>query len=147
MDATITKDVLFNAPLETVFDFVTRAENNKNCWPGLLSYSNLVDLPNGGEEFDFVFMMAGVKINGHSRDLQYERPTKIVTESISGIKSIQTWTFEHGESDGVTRATFEAKYVIPVPIIGGITAKAIASFTEVDVDAYIRNLKSFLNTP
>jgi len=62
--AKINKDIMINAPLEKIFDFVDNPDNLGQIWPSLLLVKNKQLLANGGSSFEYLYKMAGKQLEG-----------------------------------------------------------------------------------
>ena len=62
--AKINKEIIINAPVEKIFDFVDNPDNLGQIWPSLLLVKNKQSLANGGSSFEYLYKMAGKQLEG-----------------------------------------------------------------------------------
>lgn len=138
--AILEREVYVEAPPELTFETVADTESLPNIWPSLLMVKNLQRLSNGGARFEYDYLMAGVRIGGHSEDLEYIPNERIVSNIKSGIRSMITWCFKE-DSNGGTWVTFQAEYEIPIPVIGSMAEEVVIGINEMDIGVMLTNLK------
>lgn len=138
----VVKSVDIHAPVERVWEFVTRPENLPIVWPSMVSVSNVKRDDGTVREFDWEYKMAGLHFNGHSTTIDSKPKQFAATRSEGGVPSTFRWTYEP-QRDTMTRLTCEWEYEVPVavPIIGKIAEAAIAGINEHELDTLLGNAK------
>lgn len=134
------QSVSIDASVEKVFNYLARPENFPEIWPNMVEISNVVDLPNGGTQFDYVYRMVGFNIKGTSEDTDFIKNEKIASISKVGIESTIIWTFESKENE--TIFTYEMEYKVPVPVLGKFAEKFIVKQSENELNTFLQNLKA-----
>ena len=142
--AKITKSIVINAAVEKVFSYMEQVTNLPDVWPSLVEVRNVQPLPNGGSRFDWVYKMAGMRLEGASEITEYEANKRTVTESKGGIERTFIWTYE--PEAGGTRVTVEVEYVVPVPVLGKLAAAIIVKQNEREAEQILANLKAKTET-
>ena len=137
--AKIESSVTINAPVEEIFEFA-RPGNLPEIWPSLVEVSNIKELPNGGYSWDWVYKMAGMRINGASTHTEFVLNERTVAESTGGIESTITWLYQ--PEDGGTKLTTIAEYKVPVPLLGKLAESFIVKFNENESETILANLKA-----
>jgi len=136
----VTRSILINAPVEKVFAFMDDPCNLPEVWPSMVETHVKGPSPAGGQDFEWEYKMAGLRIKGESEVVERIPDRKIVTRSVKGIESNFVWSYE--PEDGGTRLTVEAEYNIPVPLIGRLAESVIARQNEREADILLENLKA-----
>ncbi len=140
--AKLDREVMINAPVEEVFQFVATPENFPEVWPSMVEVTNVEALPGGGHRFSWVYKMAGVKLNGESETVEYEENSRMVSETKGGIQSRFVWTFS-AEGDG-TRLNVDIEYTVPVPVAGKLAESVIVKMNDREATTLVSNIKDRL---
>jgi uncharacterized protein YndB with AHSA1/START domain len=139
--ATAKNSIKINAPAEKVFEYLT-PENLPGIWPSLVEVKNIIELPNGGYSWDFVYKMAGMRFTGSSENTEVVPNERTVSQTTGGIESKISWLFQP-EDDG-TNVTFKAEYTVPVPLLGKLAEAIIVRQNEKEAEILLYNLKTRL---
>jgi uncharacterized protein YndB with AHSA1/START domain len=137
--AKVKKEIIINAPVEKIFNYVDDPSNLPEVWPSLVEVTDVKTLPNGGHSNRFVFKMAGIHIKGVNEVFEY-LPNQRTVAKTSGIESTLTWAFEP-EARG-TKVTFEAEYTVPIPVLGKIAEAIIVKMNDHEGEVLLANLKA-----
>ena len=140
--AKITRDILINAPVEKVFEYHSNPMNQPEYWPSMLEVKDIEEQPGGGRKYNWVYKMAGIRLNGSTETTEFVENERIVTKSSGGVESTFTYTYKP-EGEG-TRLTMELEYVVPVPVIGKLAEGFILKTNEREADTVMGNLKDRL---
>ena len=140
--AKITRDILINAPVEKVFEYHSNPLNFPEIWPSMLEVKDLEELPEGGRNFNWVYKMAGIRLEGSSQTTEYVENERIATKSSGGVESTFLYTYKP-EGEG-TRMTVEVEYTVPVPVLGKLAEAFIIKVNEREADTLLANLKDRL---
>ena len=139
---TIRKSIAISAPVDRVFDYVADPRHLPSIWPNLVEVSNVEPHADGGNGFDWVYRMAGIKVRGHSEDVDFVRNARIVSRSEAGIPNTFRWLYDG--ADGSTTVTLEIDYEAPRSIFGRLLRPMLGRINERDVDALLHGLKAAL---
>ena len=142
---TIQKTIAIAAPVERVFDFVTDPTHLPRIWPTLVEVSNVRPHPDGGSDFDWVYKMMGVKVRGHSEDVEFVRNSRVVSRSESGIPNTFRWQYD--AKDGTTDVTLEIDYEVPAGVFGRLMKPLVGRINERDAQTLLTNLKAVMERP
>jgi uncharacterized membrane protein len=142
---TIRKTIDIAAPVDRVFAFVADPRHLPEIWPSLVEVSNVTPHAGGGNGFDWVYKMIGVKVRGHSEDVEVVPNARMVSRSESGIPNTFRWLYEG--ADGTTHLTVEIDYEVPTPVIGRLLRPLVGKLNELDAETLLRNLKSRMEQP
>ncbi len=66
---TIDKEILVNAPLDKIFSYVSKPSNLPQIWPSLIEIKNEQLLPNGRYNFEWVYKMTNLHLEGTGRNV------------------------------------------------------------------------------
>lgn len=139
---TIRKSITIAAPVDRVFAYTTDPRHLPEVWPNLVEVTNVAPHPDGGSGFDWVYRMAGVKVRGHSEDVEFARNERVVSRSERGIPNTFRWSY--AGADGTTELTLEVDYEPPSSLFGRLVRPLLARINERDATTLLRNLKSRL---
>jgi uncharacterized membrane protein len=138
--AKMTKTVAIKAPVEKVFSYWQKPTNLPEIWPSIVEVKNVKPLPNGGSSFQYVYKMAGMRLEGTSEDTEYVANKRTVNKSKGGVQATQTFTYE--PEAGGTKLTWEIEYTVPVPLLGKLAEAVIAKMNEREAELVLANLKA-----
>ena len=82
----LEKSITINAPVEKVFALLTDPRNLQEIWPSLIEVQHVTPAPKGDFNFDWVYKMAGMKIEGTSETVEYVFNERTVTKGTKGIR-------------------------------------------------------------
>lgn len=140
--AKLTSSISINAPVEKVFEYASKPENQPEFWPSMIEAKNVKELPNGGYSYDFVYKMVGVRLSGSSEDTEFVPNERLVSVSKGGIESKITWLFQ--PRDGGTYFEVEAEYKVPIPVLGKFAESVIVGQIEKEAEVILHNLKTIM---
>ncbi len=143
--ATIRRSITIGAPVDRVFDYVTDPTHLPEVWPNLVEVTNVAPHPDGGFGFDWTYRMAGVKVKGHSEDVEFARNQRVVSRSQSGIPNTFRWSY--AGHDGATDLTLEVDYQAPASLFGRLLRPLLDRVNERDATNLLRNLKAHFEQP
>lgn len=142
--AIVKKSIKINAPAEKIYKYFNTPTNLPEIWPSMAEIKDVERLPNGGNKFTYVYNMAGLRFEGTSEDIEVIPNRKVVSKSEGGIESTITREVMP-EAEG-SNVTFEAEYVVPVPLLGKLAEAVIVKLNENEVNALLANLKVRMET-
>ena len=140
--AIIRKSIVINAPVETVYDFLTRPQNLLQIWPSLIEVRNVKRAANGAHSFDWTYKMAGVKFRGHTEVTEVEPNKGHVARVVKGIPSTFIWTYIGLGNE--TTVNLEVEYTMPGRVLRTLSEPFVTKVNERDADALLTNLKTRL---
>ncbi len=140
--AKVEKTITINAPVEKVFAFMEDPANLPAIWPSMVEVKNIKPEPAGGYNYDWIYKMGGMHIEGSSKTAEYEQNKRLVDKSSKGIESEFTWIYQ--PEGGGTKLTVEVAYKVPVPVLGKLAESLIVKMNEREADTLLHNLKSIM---
>ena len=138
---TLTKNITIAAPAEEIFDILDDPVNAPEIWRNLSNVRNVRMQPNGGKSFEFDYSMSGIRVKGSGTALELDRPRRIVTRTTGGVTSTMTWMLDPNPDGSETNVSFEAKYEVPVPLVGRLAEIIVAKINETDIVYVLNGLK------
>jgi len=138
--ATTTVD----APVEAVFGYMDRPENQVEITPSLTRSEPLDELPNGGKRVAYTYTMGGVDLDGEIEAVEYEPESRVRWEMTGDLTGEIMWTFE--SVDGGTRVTYATTYDLPVPVIDRLAEPFVERYNERELRTTLENLRTRLET-
>ncbi len=138
---TLTKSIVIAAPPEEIFDVLDDPANMPEIWCNLSNVRNITLQPNGGKSFQFDYSMAGIRIEGSSTVLEIDRPHRIVNRTTGGVTSTLVWVLTPSPDGKGTSLDFEARYEVPVPLVGRLAEIIIRKINEADIVYVLNGLK------
>jgi uncharacterized protein YndB with AHSA1/START domain len=101
----IETSVVINQPIEKVFAFVTKPENDEKWYVGLKSWDHTPDEPAGvGSTSQSKIRFLGVPFEVTWKVDEYDPPNKIGVKTIEGVSIEADYTFE-AVAEGKTKVT------------------------------------------
>ena len=120
----ITQSIKINAPLSTVFDYVSNPENWTRYVTSLVDIRNVSDKePKAGTTFEWTYRMLGVNNDGKGSIVEFEKGSKFAMAMEGSFPIKETFNFQGDEKSA--ELTFEIKYDVPVKVLGVIADKLV----------------------
>jgi uncharacterized protein YndB with AHSA1/START domain len=138
--AIIGEAVTVNAPVEKIFNFISKPNNLPEFWPSLVEVTDVQSLPTGGYEARYVYKMAGIRFKGTGEYTEIVPNKSIVIVTKGGINSVLTWTFR--SKANITRVTLTIDYKIPIPLLGKLAEPLIEKMNEQELTLMLANLRA-----
>ncbi|MBN2240782.1 MAG: SRPBCC family protein [Dehalococcoidales bacterium] len=143
----IDKEVIIDAPIENVFNYVTEPRNLPEIWPGLIQVFNIEELPGGGYSAEYEVKVAGIRFNGKGKFTEFV-PNQWIVINTRGIShSTITCTFRSIDKNTdieKTRFTLTLDYEIPIPVFGHLAEYVVTRMNEHEADLVMANLQTRL---
>ena len=133
------------APVARVFDYVADPKHLLEIWPNMVEITNITPHADGGTGFDWVYRMAGIKVRGHSEDVEFVRNECVVSRSEAGIPNTFRWLYD-GAGDA-TMLTLEVDYDAPTSVFGRLARPILDRINRRDARTLLRNLKTRMERP
>jgi len=140
--ARIDKEIIINAPLEKIFNYISKPSNLPQIWASLIEIKNEQLLPNGGYSAQWAYKMAGVYLEGTGEYTDVV-PNKWFTIKTKGaVNSTISCTFRYIDSQ--TRVTLTIDYQVPSPVLGWWARKIVVKMNEQEAELILANLRTRL---
>lgn len=138
----IERNILINAPVEKVFAYHSDPRNSPEYWPSFIEVKDIETLPNGGKKYNWIYKMAGIRLNGSTTTTEFEENKLLAVKSEGGVESKFSYTYQT-EGDG-TRFSLVVEYTVPVPVLGKLAESFILKMNEREADTVMANIKDLL---
>jgi uncharacterized protein YndB with AHSA1/START domain len=140
---TIREEILIDAPIEDVFEYVAAPENHAEMNPNIVEVTHVRERSGGGHEADFTFQMLGRDLHGHVRDVEFDPPNRRVFE-VEGDVEART-TYDLASVDEGTRFTLTNEVEPPGSgLFGRLAGPVLARYLERNARATLENAKLIL---
>lgn len=136
----IDREVLIEAPIELIFDYVSDPRNLPEFWSSLIKIKDVECLPNSGYSARWLYKMAGMYFSGTAEYSKISPNSFFVIKTKGDIKSTITWTFRSREN--ITRVTLTIEYKIPIPLLGKLAEAIILKINAQEADLMMANLQA-----
>lgn len=142
----VTKSISIKAKADEAIEYIANVKNHPAFISSLKSIENLHGDPKHvGEEWDWIFVMAGVELHGKSQTVTYEESKQYAFKTNGSIDSTFTYTVEP-EDDGI-RLTLDVDYEIPQNVLGAVAdATVVERLNEKEGDSVVQNLQAILGS-
>lgn len=136
---TVNKEIMINAPLEGIFNYVNKPSNLPQIWPSFIGVKNEQLLPNGGFRFHWTYKMAGIPLEGRAEYTDIVPNLWFTCKTYGAVDSTITWTFRSKEMK--TKVTISINYWVPMPIIGPLAEAILLKTNEKETELILENLR------
>jgi uncharacterized protein YndB with AHSA1/START domain len=136
-----SNSISINAPINEVFDYTNDPANLPEIWPSLIETRDVQRSPAGEVlSYEWSYKMAGMRFSGKTEVVDIVPNELNVTRTQGGIASTVTWRFQ--PEDSGTKATFEAEYTVPIPLLGKLAESFIVKQNDKEAETLLANLKA-----
>jgi uncharacterized membrane protein len=136
----IEKTTFINAPMEKVFAFMAEPNNIPEIWPSLLEVKNVQPLPNSGYCYEWVYKMAGMRLEGQAEWTEFVKNQRIVNKNEGSFPSTFIWNYQ--PEDGGTRVTVTVEYTLPGAVLGKLAEPVLNKMNDHEAETVLANLKA-----
>lgn len=140
---SIDKEIILNAPLEKIYDFVIKPSNIPQIWPSLIEVTDEKLLPNGGYGNKYVYKMAGIYLRGTAKCIDVV-PYHWFTVKIEGTANCTiTFTFR-AKDNNQTKVTVTLDYKVSWPLLNRLAEAIIIKMNEHEGELVLANLRAIM---
>ena len=140
--AEVTHTIRIDVPVESVFEYMDRPENQPEITPSLTRSEPAEELSNGGKRVAYTYTMAGIELDGHVEAVAYEPERRIEWEMTGDLNGEIEWEFEP-DGDG-TEVTYTARYDVPIPVLDALVEPFVERYNERELRTTLGNLQTRL---
>ncbi len=140
----IRNSIQIKAPAQSVFDYLAQPSNLLSIMPSMIEVSNVVPQATGGNEFDWIYKMGGVRLKGHTRTEVFQPGKLLRVRTEGGI--VSTWTFKFDGDGAGIKLTADIEYTIPIPVLGKLAEAVVARMNERENELMLAHLKEVTET-
>jgi uncharacterized membrane protein len=141
--ARIHKSVEIKVPVEKVFSYIDDPRNSPEWITNMIEVSDVTG-SGVGKHFNWVWKMAGIKLNGESTNTEYSPNKRISLKTKGGIEA--KWDFKFESQKNATTLDVDVDYTVPVPILGKLAEKLILKRNDRDLEMGLINIKERLES-
>ena len=138
--AIIGEAVTINAPVEKIFNYISKPKNLPEFWPSLVEVTDVQSLPTGGYKARYVYKMAGIRFQGIGEYTEIVLNKSLVIVTKGGISSVLAWAFRSQANR--TKVTLTADYNIPIPLLGKLAEAVVEKMNEQELTLLLSNLRA-----
>ena len=140
----LTKEEIINAPVERVFEFISKPEARPLFVPNLAGIENVSPEEQGvGQAWEFQFSLFGVSLSGKGSCTVYEPSSQYGLRTEGGISS--RWLYALTPEGNGTRLRVEVEYDPPGSVMAKIANAALLSrIQDNEAERGVQNLKIIL---
>jgi len=135
----VDNEVIINAPVQAIFDYVSQPSNLKQIWPSLVEINNEQLLPDGGYSYHWFYKMAGIRFNGVGECLEIKPNLVLASKNVGAIES--TVYFRFLSIGSRTKVSLVIDYQVPMPLLGQLTEMIILKMNAKEVGLILDNLR------
>ena len=144
--AIIGEAITIQAPVEKIFDYISKPDNLPEFWPSLVEITDVQSLPEGRYKARYVYKMAGMQFKGTGEYTEVVQNKSLVIVTKGDIGSVMTWVFR--SQSNRTKVTLTINYKIPIPLVGRLAEIVIEKMNEQELTLMLSNLRaSFMILP
>jgi len=140
----ISKEILIEASVEKIYNYVSEPKNIPQFWPGVLEIKNVKLLTNGGYSYLWTYKAAGIRFTGKGEGVDVTPNLRLISKNIGIIESLIAFTFR--SIDHQTKVTLTVNYLIQLPVIGQLSQNTFVKIYEPTVEMVLNNLKTKFET-
>jgi uncharacterized membrane protein len=111
----VENEVIINAPVQEIYDYVSKPNNLLQIWPSLLEVTHQTLLPNGGYSYRWKYKMSGIRLSGIGESIEVEPNVLLKTRNIGDFDSTATFKFQ--SSNIRTRVNLAFDYNLPMLLL------------------------------
>jgi uncharacterized membrane protein len=141
----IDKEIMINAPLHKIFEFMSKPSNLPLIWPSLIEVKDEKQLPAGGYSFRWVYKMAGMRLEGPGEYIEYVPNQWLIVRTEGALRCVITATVR-AKTQRQTKVTMSFDYNLPSPLINWLTGNIIIKMNEQEAELILANLKATMET-
>ena len=135
----VDNEIIINAPVQEVFDYVSQPSNLQQIWPSLIEIKDEKLLSNGGYRYRWVYKMSGIHFTGIGECIDMKPNLVLASKNIGTIESIVSFRFL---SIGIrTKVSLTIDYQVPMPLLGQLTEIIILKMNAKEVGLILDNLR------
>lgn len=136
---TVENEVVINAPVREIYDYVSKTSNLTQIWPSLLEITHEKLLPNGGYSYRWKYKMAGIRLSGIGECVQIEPNALLISRNIGDFESVVTFKFQ--SYNNRTRVSLNFLYKMPGTLSNQLTENIVLRMNSKEAGLILDNLR------
>jgi uncharacterized protein YndB with AHSA1/START domain len=138
---SLNDSVVIQAPLGAVFSYVTEPTKMAEWLPSMMEVCNVIG-SGEGQQYEWRYKLAGMLFHGQGVVVSYVPNERSVHQTIGAVHSL--WTFRVDPAEGGTRFSLDVEYEVPLPVLGKLAERVIATRDARAVALALANAKDTL---
>ena len=135
----VDNEVIINAPVQDIFNYVSQPSNLQQIWPSLIEIKNEKLLPNGGYSYRWVYKMSGIHFTGVGECIDLKPNLVLASKNTGTIESIVMFKFL---SMGIqTKVSLTIDYQVPMSLFRQLTEIIILKMNAKEAGLILDNLR------
>ncbi|MGP8081109.1 MAG: SRPBCC family protein [Dehalococcoidales bacterium] len=135
----VDNEVIINAPVQDVFNYVSQPSNLQQIWPSLIEIKNEKLLPNGGYSYRWDYKMSGIHFTGVGECIEMKPNLILASRNTGAIESTVLFKFL---SIGIqTKVSLTIDYKVPMSLLGHLTEIIILRMNAKEAGLILDNLR------
>src|SRR5208283_3637610 len=135
----VDNEVIINAPVKDIFNYVSQPSNLKQIWPSLIAIKNEKLLPNGGYSYRWDYKMSGIHFTGVGECIEMKPNLILASRNTGAIESTVLFKFL---SIGIqTKVSLTIDYKVPMSLLGHLTEIIILRMNAKEAGLILDNLR------
>jgi ligand-binding SRPBCC domain-containing protein len=137
---TVNNEIVIDAPLETIFSFVTRPSNLPQIWPNLAAINDEQLSPDGRYSAKWTYKIAGIPFHGVGEVVELSVNSWFTGKTWGPISSTTKWNFYR--QDGKTRIAVATDYQVSLRVLNVLPKSFISKMTAQETNLVLANLQA-----
>ena len=133
--------IVIHTPPEEVFAYVDDPMTLVEWLPGLMAVFDVIG-SGIGQQQEFTYKMAGVRLHGQAVIVEHVPNTRSVYQTVGMVHSDFGYSVEAHEEG--TRLTLEVKYTVPIPVLGRQAERLVIARNAREFELALTNIKETL---
>ena len=135
----VDNEVIINAPVEKIFNYISQPSNLLQIWPSLVEIKNQKLLPNGGYNYQWTYKMSGIHLTGTGECIDLIPNVVLASKNTGAVESTVRFSFLY---KGIqTKVTLSIEYQIPSTLLGRIAEIIILKMNDKEAELILDNLR------
>lgn len=133
--------IVIDASPDRVFAYVDDPSKLVEWLPGVVEVRDVIG-SGAGQQQEWTYKMAGVKLRGQTVVVEYVPKTSSVHQTVGMIHS--TFAYSVEPHDEGTRLTLDVEYAVPIPVLGKLAERLVIARNARELELALTNVKETL---
>jgi carbon monoxide dehydrogenase subunit G len=141
--ASWKKSVFIDASPDQVFAYVDDPSKLVEWLPGMMEVHDVIG-SGAGQQHEWTYKMAGVKLRGQAVVVEHILNTSAVHQTVGMIHS--TFAYSVEPHDEGTRLSLDVEYTVPIPVLGKLAERLVIARNARELALALTNVKETLES-
>jgi uncharacterized protein YndB with AHSA1/START domain len=137
----VENEVIINAPVQEIYDYVSKPSNLLQIWPSLLEVTHQTLLPNGGYSYRWKYKMSGIRLSGIGESIEVEPNVLLKTRNIGDFDSTATFKFQSSNIRTWVNLAFDYKLPMLLLVSNQLSENIILRMNAKEAGLLLDNLR------